>query len=235
MADEPRLNSIDRFRKRPGRLVLEAYSHCEVPAGCGGVVLRWRNPFAAVPVIVLCYTPGQAPCILDGVPLENGRPDLAPGRHVVAFALQGINPADAVIAFAALADAKRDTIRYPTLAVEGPLNVLSADDGTWRFTLDQPAGDPWTAVSFDDHNWQALVAAPPARPGRYEEGGYQCERCIEAGAVFLGLPPRGADEEPISWWRRLLGRRANAAPDRVNVWIRRVFEVEPPALGPGEA
>jgi sulfatase modifying factor 1 len=28
--------------------VLEAHSHCEVPAGCGGVVLQWRNPSAGL-------------------------------------------------------------------------------------------------------------------------------------------------------------------------------------------
>lgn len=49
MAEEPLLNSIDRFRKRPQRFVLEEHGHCEIPAGCGGVVLRWRNPQAAVP------------------------------------------------------------------------------------------------------------------------------------------------------------------------------------------
>jgi hypothetical protein len=43
------LNSLDRFRKHPGQLVLEEHGHCEVPAGCGGVVLRWRNPNPSPP------------------------------------------------------------------------------------------------------------------------------------------------------------------------------------------
>ena len=44
MTDEgPKLNGPDRYRKRSPRLVLEEHSHCEVPAGCGGVVLRWIN------------------------------------------------------------------------------------------------------------------------------------------------------------------------------------------------
>ena len=42
MADELdsealRLNTLNRFRKHSPRLLLEEYSHCEVPAGCGGV------------------------------------------------------------------------------------------------------------------------------------------------------------------------------------------------------
>lgn len=40
---ELKLNSISRFSKQSPRLVLEEHGHCEVPAGCGGVVLRWRG------------------------------------------------------------------------------------------------------------------------------------------------------------------------------------------------
>ena len=93
MSDEQRLNSLDRFRKQPGRLVLEVYSHCEVPAGCGGAVLRWRNPLAAVPVRVHLYSPGKAVCFFDGSELRTAGADLAPGLHVIAIALEGIaNP-----------------------------------------------------------------------------------------------------------------------------------------------
>ena len=49
---EQQLNSLERFRKRSPRLLLEQYDSCEVPAGCGGVVLRWRDPHAARPVVV---------------------------------------------------------------------------------------------------------------------------------------------------------------------------------------
>jgi len=38
-----RLNGIDRFVKSSPHLHLEEYDSCEVPSGCGGVVLRWTN------------------------------------------------------------------------------------------------------------------------------------------------------------------------------------------------
>ncbi len=50
MDRELRLNSIDRYVKRSPHFVLEEHGHCEVPAGCGGVVLRWLNPATTVPV-----------------------------------------------------------------------------------------------------------------------------------------------------------------------------------------
>ena len=90
MAEEPLLNSIDRFRKRPERIVLEEHGHCEIPAGCGGVVLRWRNPQTAVPVTIHLYTPAKIACFIDGAPLQTGRIDLAPG---MASAYNGLGAA----------------------------------------------------------------------------------------------------------------------------------------------
>src|SRR5262245_25722640 len=87
MSDAPRLNSLDRFRKHPGRLVLEEHGHCEVPAGCGGVVLRWRNPLAAVPITLRLYTPVPAVMSIDGREVSTSRVDLSPGRHVLALRL----------------------------------------------------------------------------------------------------------------------------------------------------
>jgi len=42
-----KLNSLHRFTKH-SKLVLEAHSHCEVPAGCGGAVFKWVNPTSGI-------------------------------------------------------------------------------------------------------------------------------------------------------------------------------------------
>ncbi len=61
MADDKglNLNNLDRYTKLSPRFVLEEYSHCEVPAGCGGIVLRWRNPEVGIPIEFWHYTPGK--------------------------------------------------------------------------------------------------------------------------------------------------------------------------------
>ena len=46
--------------------MLEEYSHCEVPAGCGGVVLRWRDPEAGIPLRVSIASFGEAALFVDG-------------------------------------------------------------------------------------------------------------------------------------------------------------------------
>src|SRR5712691_2450458 len=139
------LNSLERFRKQPGRLVLEEHGHCEVPAGCGGVVLRWRNPFAALPVTIHLYTPVKAACFLDGAELPSGRPDLTPGPHVATIHLENVDLTAGLLMFAASHDPATYQKVLPAGVHERPVSVITAEDGTWKFSLDVPATEEWKA------------------------------------------------------------------------------------------
>ena len=83
---EQQLNSLGRFRKQPGKLVLEEHGSCEVPAGCGGVVLRWRRPGAPIGISLFSYVAGtsQGP-FLDGRRFDEQRMMVEPGEHVLSF------------------------------------------------------------------------------------------------------------------------------------------------------
>jgi hypothetical protein len=235
MADEQALNSLGQFRKQSGRLVLEAHSHCEVPAGCGGVVLRWRNPRAARPVTLHVYTPAPASLWLDGARLETARPDLAPGKHVVAFALEDVNLIGGLLLFAAAHDPGREQATPPGGVIERPLVVVTANDGTWKYTLVPPA-EAWQALAFDDSAWPALIWVPTPRLEPGADGTWQCRACVERGAVCLGIasdeavPDGRQGQESASWWRRLLGagRPEQTDPPTGSVWIRKVFEIPLP-------
>src|SRR5438067_8150882 len=135
---EQQLNSLDRFRKKPERLVLEEHSHCEVPAGCGGVVLRWRNPHAAVPLRVHFYSPARAALFLDNAPLSSGRPELSPGEHLLALALEEIDLSSGIFLFVARHDPQTSRGHTPSSVQETPQKVLGVGDGSWRFTLEEP-------------------------------------------------------------------------------------------------
>lgn len=87
-ADEDlRLNTLHRFAKRSPRLTLREYSHCEVPAGCGGVVLRWVEGSGGIAVrIRLPATRGIVDAWLDGEPLETTEAEVEPrNAHLLAF------------------------------------------------------------------------------------------------------------------------------------------------------
>src|SRR5215472_14932081 len=84
-----RLNSIDRYVKSSPRFVLEEHSGCEVPAGCGGVVLRWRDSKTEVPVRIHVATMNatEVDVRVDGRRLSSSRPLLAPGPHELTIDL----------------------------------------------------------------------------------------------------------------------------------------------------
>jgi hypothetical protein len=187
MSSEQRLNTVDRFRKHPGRLVLEEYGHCEVPAGCGGVVLRWRNPLAAAPFTV--YLHPAVACFIDGKPRDCSRVDLAPGPHALAVVFNDVELSAVVLLAAVVFAPSSSPRRRPGELVEFPLKVLSTADGTWKYSLEVPADEAWKTPAFDDAAWPALVLATDAARLEQATDTWQGRWCDEQGAFALSLPP----------------------------------------------
>ena len=175
-----------------------------------------------------CYTPAQATWLLDGVEPASGRVELEPGPHVVACALESVDRSIGLILFAAVSDLL-DEANPPSAMVER-WQVVTADDGSWKYTLDRP-DDDWALPSFDAGKWPSLAAAATPSLEENEPGGREGSRCVGLGAVYLGLPrPANAGQ---TWWRRLLGRAGSPVPSMVGgVWVRKAFVVPAPAAGP---
>jgi hypothetical protein len=207
---EQELNSVDRFRKKSAHLVLEEHGHCEVPAGCGGVVLRWRNPYAAQSVVICMYTPETAATFLDGQPLNATRVDLSVDQHVFAFQLVDVVLNQGLLLFVAVGEHQESGVNATSLVSERTVQVRSTADGSWKYCLEMPATDEWLSAAFVDANWRPLVAHPTPQLPRGQKGSYQCNHCAEQGAICLGLPP---GEQPYG---------------RGTIWIRKVFDVSVP-------
>ncbi len=156
MDDELELN---RFRKTGHGVVLEEHSHCEVPAGFGGVVLRWVRPDSPCAVEVRLFAPRTTGLWVDGVVPERMRVTLAPGPHVLALEVPWEGD-PLVMAILALRHRK---VAQPSLAT---------GDGSWRCSWRGPAD--WRGLAFDDGGWAPMVestASPPEDPTshwRYE-------------------------------------------------------------------
>ena len=180
--DELRLNTVERFSKHSTRLVLEEHGHCEVPAGCGGVVLQWHDPDAGLPVTVqLVGSIGRGQVFIDGERMEHARIVLPFGPHQVAIRLEEVKaPYWFVLGV------------VPRLAA-GPGNeevvpeLSSAANGTWQATTDDP-GDAWQALDFDDGDWTRLAAAPPLSDEQLGRDGYGYRAAMRHGATALALP-----------------------------------------------
>jgi len=185
-ARQLRVNEVSRFSKQSARLVLEEHSHCEVPAGCGGVVLRWRNPALGMPVVLWLFANGDQQVFIDGMELASGRPILAYGEHVLALRLTNVPRKQGLLMFAAqrsphpgfVADAVPDPSQF----------FVSRDDGTWKYAV-APEGDAWRQADFDDSLWQPLAGMSIAEPAKKEYAKKYCyDKLLTIGAGGLGSP-----------------------------------------------
>lgn len=181
--DALRLNSVDRFTKRSPRLLLEEHSHCEVPAGCGGVVLRWVNPTAGLPILIDFYHPGPARLSIDGATVTTSHLLLAPGSHVLALEFPQ-PPADDSVLFALVGRIRLATPGRPSETVV----VRSTADRAWLCTTAPPPG--WdTALERPGGDWTTLRKQRAIKPERSSKGWYAFYRAVELGrAVPVGAP-----------------------------------------------
>jgi hypothetical protein len=190
--DDLRLNTLHRFAKRSPRLTLEEHGHCEVPAGCGGVVLRWINPDAGPSVVVhvAALTGEDARSIellVDGVVPATTHLQLGFGEHVLALRLTLERGGDALFACA---------IATETGEGEPETLVATAGDGSWRATARAPVAD-WAALELSDDDWTPLAASAVDVDALPRAQRWRFARLVDLGAALLALPE--ADE---LWIRR---------------------------------
>jgi hypothetical protein len=133
-----RLNTLHRFRKHSPRLLLQEYSHCEVPAGCGGVVLRWIDRQGGLPAVVKIAALGTVQCWLDGAPIQSSRIELRAGPHALALEIIALPRANTPILALIDVNLPRDD---ETLVRSG------ADERWW--TIDSPPSGAWTEPGYD--------------------------------------------------------------------------------------
>lgn len=177
--DDLRLNTLHRFAKRSSRLVLEEHSHCEVPAGCGGVVLRWVNPDAGTPLLLHTFG-GEIEAAIDGVPVNGARAQAAGGARLLAVRLRVDRPTPFL--FVATLDAPDENSDNQSAL------FASVDDGSWLATTVAPAGSEWMTEPFDDAGWRPLGRSALGADAPPEEMRWRFDRIVTLGAIPLELP-----------------------------------------------
>lgn len=177
MSDDLKLN---RLSKQGRGLILEEHSHCEVPAGCGGVVLRWVRPGAPTRLWISTFPGKSVDAWLDGTPVEYMRVLVKPGEHVLAIRLE------ATAKTRLLVSVKDMLRRIPER------HLGSAGDGTWRCAWDAPAL-VWTEPSFDDSAWNPMEASE-IRDARDGTNNWLLNSLRKDGAVPLKPPSPGSSK-----------------------------------------
>ncbi len=191
--DKPdlRLNELTRFRKTSSRLALEAHSHCEVPAGCGGVVLRWTRPGAPLGVSFLSYFAGPVDDLcLDGRKLAEQREHVTAGAHVVSFTVDAPGE-DGFVLMRVRLDPDIRTARRQKAA--------SKADGSWRATRNAPLpDDAWRLPDFDDSAYTPLVEREVPAPDGNKKFKWEW---LKKEATGLGLGAAGTPGRAWVRWR----------------------------------
>ena len=199
---ELKLNSISRSSKQSPRLVLEEHGQCEVPAGCGGVVLRWRGHDDPIPVKFSVFARGEYAAFLDGNPLSSARPLVAPGEHVLAFRLERAPSGELVLMFAAVADEK--VVGFHASPPADPIaSVLSLPDGSWRCSTREPPDEAWTTPGYNDSAWSPMSKARKPAAWPLSMDAYWIRRIRDLGAQPIGIRERA----PTLWVRKVFALR----------------------------
>lgn len=194
---------LNGLRKPKGSVLLEEHSSCEVPAGCGGVVLRWVTADSPALVDVRVTIAATAHELwIDGVSPERTRCELAPGPHVLALHIPAPRAGGLLIAWLQLTQRKADHEK-----------VVSSPDGSWRATLTAPSDDGWRSVQYDDAGWFPLVDREIEVDATDKVTASQRTWLQRSGAVSLGTP--------VGLFERVFGSRPPAA-----VWVRRTFVLD---------
>jgi hypothetical protein len=183
MNREPELNSLDRYVKTSPRFLLEEHSHCEVPAGCGGVVLRWRDRFRSIPVEIALAATGASITDLriDGDRAKSTRSLLSPGRHVLT--LETDEPTG---------DGLRVFIWVTAAGAADPLLWTVGPVGVWRWTSVEPESAALSQPDHDGRGWSVAEGGDP--PG---VDNYSIRRLTTLGAQPLLIEDAG----PRIWLR----------------------------------
>jgi|LNFM01.1.fsa_nt_gb hypothetical protein len=193
MADkrELRINTLDRYLKTSDRLLLQTYTSCEVPLGCGGAIHRWIDPAQSLPMVLFRdFGDRKATVFLDGVECSNPRVDVTPGKHVLSIEFES-SPLSLslrlLLAYENKSNAaeKPDPKRSPVLA--------SKDDGRWYGTTTPPRG-AWQTAAEPVEGWVALRAF--AKPTRAKQA-YLDRRIDSAASIGLSTNPG------MAWVRRV--------------------------------
>jgi hypothetical protein len=151
-SEDLRLNTLHRFSKHSERLLLQEYSHCEVPAGCGGVVLRWIEREHGLPVILRMAALGPIRCWLDERELVSSTATLQAGEHVLALEVTELPRANTPIAV-------RLDVNLPN---DSATLLRSAADSRWWVALAEPLED-WRRLGHDPaarEGWSRALAHP---------------------------------------------------------------------------
>lgn len=189
--DDLRLNTLHRFAKHSPRLVLEEYSHCEVPAGCGGAVLRWLDPQEGIAARIEVRTLGSVETWLDATLVHGSHVTISPGAHTLFLHVKELGTSwhtkgqPPMVPAPFTASVRRGT-------QEGGADLLGVHT-SWSWSSRNPGrviADPQGELE----GFTELPLAPALLEGLPERARYPLDRTVQRGQPIMALGAAGTTE-----------------------------------------
>jgi hypothetical protein len=183
-----KLNDLPRFSKSSPRLVLHEYSNCEVPAGCGGVVFRWKKPDNPVAFEFSLYIPGEFELFIDGNHPQSACTLLERGAHILSLAVSKFKSHYGLLMFVGkTGETGVYTNDIKLYEVDRTERVLSLPDSSWKYQLQPPTDESWTKLQFDDTTWKSLISKALPSIAPEDSAQYTIKSLSALGAQSLGI------------------------------------------------
>ncbi len=185
MVDEDlKLNDLSKFSKSSRRLILREYSNCEVPAGCGGVVFRWKNPDDAIAFETLSFILGEFELFLDGNTPQSACPLLERGEHILSLVISNFQSNYGFLMFAGRSGESGASLFYEG---DRKVRILSSPDSSWKFLLNAPMEESWTGLKFDDSSWNSMIFKNLPTLDKKDSRRFEIDSLSGYGAQSLGI------------------------------------------------
>lgn len=177
--------------------MLEEYSSCEVPAGCGGGILRWIDPLQAIPLVFGFWSNGVAAVHLDGVRVKSARMDVSPGRHVLAFEVNRRDndhrPFQLAVSLTYSDEVSKSEYDPATsgeparLGSVGQKFAFLSGRAVDILATNQAPPSNWMLPDFQPNGWKSLEHIKPYE-GEDGKLDWHLRRVIDVGAIVVGSP-----------------------------------------------
>ncbi|MFW9997166.1 MAG: hypothetical protein ACFFD4_34300, partial [Candidatus Odinarchaeota archaeon] len=114
---------------------------------------------------------------VDGSRVHRSRIVLRRGNHIVALRINDPRPGTGLFLFSGSFQETEDSSENARL-------INSGADGTWLYTLDDPADVSWIDLDYDDSSWLPMVQQELSR---IDEATEEIQELMTLGAVSLGV------------------------------------------------
>jgi hypothetical protein len=109
------------------------------------------------------------------------------GEHVIGLRILHPDSVSWILLFAGIYDEEKSNDTNFSRKTGRKVYILSANDGSWKYTAEEPQDDSWMTPGFDDTHWKPMTLCDFPQLGERDHNRYRVEKLRELGAQSLTI------------------------------------------------